>query len=128
MRNVESLLFAHTHEWIELGDDAMYWVGISNHAQEALGDVMFVQLPVLNTEVSQGTACASIESLKAVSDIHAPISGTIIEINQIAIDAPETINAKPYEIWLFKIKPKDEALLASEIDALLDRATYDSTV
>ena len=86
----------------------MYWVGISNHAQEALGDVMFVQLPELRAEVIQGQACASIESLKAASDIHAPISGTIVEVNQIAIDAPETINAKPYEVWLFKIKCKCE--------------------
>ncbi|NDG91058.1 MAG: glycine cleavage system protein H, partial [Burkholderiaceae bacterium] len=77
MNNLDSLLFAHTHEWVKLGDDQMYWVGISNHAQEALGDVMFVQLPALNTEIKQGQACASIESLKAASDIHAPISGTV---------------------------------------------------
>jgi glycine cleavage system H protein len=104
MNDLEPLLFASTHEWVMVGADGMYWVGISNHAQEALGDVMFVQLPELRAEVIQGQACASIESLKAASDIHAPISGTIVEVNQLAIDAPETINAKPYEVWLFKIK------------------------
>jgi glycine cleavage system H protein len=121
-------LFAHTHEWVKLGDDQMYWVGISNHAQEALGDVMFVQLPALNTEIKQGQACASIESLKAASDIHAPISGTVAVINQTAIDSPETINAKPYDLWLFKIKSEDKALLTSELGSLLSSASYDATL
>ena len=128
MNNLDSLLFAHTHEWVKLGDDQMYWVGISNHAQEALGDVMFVQLPTLNTEIKQGQACASIESLKAASDIHAPISGTVAVINQTAIDTPETINAKPYDLWLFKIKSEDKALLTSELGSLLSSASYDATL
>jgi glycine cleavage system H protein len=128
MNNLESLLFAHTHEWVKLGDDQMYWVGISNHAQEALGDVMFVQLPALNTEIKQRQACASIESLKAASDIHAPISGTVAVINQTAIDTPETINAKPYDLWLFKIKSEDKALLTSELGSLLSSASYDATL
>lgn len=128
MNNLDSLLFAHTHEWVKLGDDQMYWVGISNHAQEALGDVMFVQLPALYTEIKQGQACASIESLKAASDIHAPISGTVAVINQTAIDTPETINAKPYDLWLFKIKSEDKALLTSELGSLLSSASYDATL
>jgi glycine cleavage system H protein len=128
MNNLDSLLFAHTHEWVKLGDDQMYWVGISNHAQEALGDVMFIQLPALNTEIKQGQACASIESLKAASDIHAPISGTVAVINQTAIDTPETINAKPYDLWLFKIKSEDKALLTSELGSLLSFASYDATL
>ena len=128
MNDLEPLLFASTHEWVKVGADGMYWVGISNHAQEALGDVMFVQLPELRAEVIQGQACANIESLKAASDIHAPISGTIVEVNQIAIDAPETINAKPYEVWLFKIKCKGEMLIALELGALLSPAAYDTTL
>ena len=128
MNNLEPLLFASTHEWVKVGADGMYLVGISNHAQEALGDVMFVQLPELRAEVIQGQACASIESLKAASDIHAPISGTIVEVNQIAIDVPETINAKPYEVWLFKIKCKGEMLIALELGALLSPAAYDTTL
>ena len=128
MNDLEPLLFASTHEWVKVGVDGMYWVGISNHAQEALGDVMFVQPPELRAEVIQGQACACIESLKAASDIHAPISGTIVEVNQLAIDAPETINAKPYEVWLFKIKCKGELLIASELGALLSPAAYDTTL
>jgi glycine cleavage system H protein len=128
MNDLKQLLFASTHEWVKVGADGMYWVGISNHAQEALGDVMFVQFPELRAEVIQGQACASIESLKAASDIHAPISGTIVEVNQIAIDAPETINAKPYEVWLFKIKSKGEASIDLELGALLSPAAYDTTL
>jgi glycine cleavage system H protein len=89
---------------------------------------MFVQLPALNTEIKQGHACASIESLKAASDIHAPISGTVAVINQTAIDTPETINAKPYDLWLFKIKSEDKALLTSELGSLLSSASYDATL
>ena len=128
MNDLEPLLFASTHEWVMVGADGMYWVGISNHAQEALGDVMFVQLPELRAEVIQGQACASIESLKAASDIHAPISGTVAVINQTAIDTPETINAKPYDLWLFKIKSEDKALLTSELGSLLSSASYDATL
>ena len=128
MNDLKQLLFASAHEWVKVGADGMYWVGISNHAQEALGDVMFVQFPELRAEVIQGQACASIESLKAASDIHAPISGTIVEVNQIAIDAPETINAKPYEVWLFKIKSKGEASIDLELGALLSPAAYYTTL
>ncbi len=115
------LLFAQTHEWINHGDDGQYWVGISNHAQEALGDILFLKLPELGSSVKQGQACATIESLKAASDIHAPITGIISEINVAAVEKPESINTQPYDVWLFKIQAKDESLSVNEL-ALLQSA------
>lgn len=122
------LLFAQTHEWVKRGDDGHYWVGISNHAQEALGDILFLRLPELGTSVEQGCACATIESLKAASDIHAPISGTISEINTAAAEKPESINTRPYDIWLFKIQAKNEAVSANELGLLQSPSQYESGV
>ena len=128
MNNENNLLFAQTHEWLQHGDDGYYWIGISNHAQEALGDVMFLQLPQLGSNVKQGDACASIESLKAASDIHAPISGTIVEINAMATNSPEIINAKPYDVWLFKIKSGDAPSTQIELHSLLSASAYAGTL
>lgn len=128
MNKVDGLLFAKTHEWVRLGDDHSFWVGISNHAQEALGDVMFVQLPAINSSVKQGQACASIESLKAASDIHAPVSGKIIAINPVAQDTPEMINSEPYEIWLFKIKSDQADSAKGELNSLLTPSAYDKSL
>jgi glycine cleavage system H protein len=128
MNKVDGLLFAKTHEWIKQGDDQSFWVGISNHAQEALGDVMFVQLPALELVVKQGDACASIESLKAASDIHAPISGKIIAINSVAQDSPEAINGQPYDVWLFKIQPEHPDSAKAELDSLLSPSAYDNSL
>ena len=86
-------LFADTHEWADLQSDGVVWVGISDHAQIALGDVVFLEAPAVGVVVEQGQACAVIESVKAASDIHAPISGTVIAVNSAAIDAPESINS-----------------------------------
>ena len=122
------LLFAQTHEWVRHGDDGQYWVGISNHAQEALGDILFLKLPELESLVKQGEACATIESLKAASDIHAPISGIISEINVAAVDKPESINTQPYDVWLFKIQANDEALSVNELALLQSAGQYESGV
>ncbi len=122
------LLFAQTHEWINHGDDGQYWVGISNHAQEALGDILFLKLPELGSSVKQGQACATIESLKAASDIHAPITGIISEINVAAVEKPESINTQPYDVWLFKIQIKDEALSVNELAILQSANQYQSGV
>ncbi len=122
------LLFAQTHEWINHGDDGQYWVGISNHAQEALGDILFLKLPELGSSVKQGQACATIESLKAASDIHAPITGIISEINVAAVEKPERINTQPYDVWLFKIQIKDEALSVNELAILQSANQYQSGV
>ncbi len=128
MNKADGLLFAKTHEWVKLGDDHSFWVGISNHAQEALGDVMFVQLPAINSSVKQGQACASIESLKAASDIHASVSGKIIAINPVAQDTPEMINSEPYEIWLFKIKSDQADSAKGELNSLLTPSAYNKSL
>ena len=125
--NISSnLLFAQTHEWIKRGDDSLYWVGISNHAQEALGDILFLKLPDIGSCLKQGQACATIESLKAASDIHAPISGVVAEINAAATENPESINTQPYDIWLFKIQADDEALSVNELALLQSAGQYES--
>lgn len=113
MNTQDTFKFAETHEWADLEADGLVWVGISNHAQEALGDVMFFQVPKVGQQVKQGEAIAVLESVKAASDIHAPVSGEIVALNEELETTPELVNEKPYEVWLFKIKPHSaEALLA----------------
>lgn len=121
-------LFADTHEWADLQSDGLVWVGISDHAQIALGDVVFLVAPLIGTVVEQGKACAVIESVKAASDIHAPVSGTVVAINVEMIDAPESINHAPYASWIFKIQPASTELLASELARLQPLAHYESTL
>ena len=100
MNSQDTFKFAETHEWADLEGDGLVWVGISNHAQEALGDVMFFQAPKLGQQVKQGEAIAVIESVKAASDIHAPVSGEIVELNPDVDASPELVNEKPYALWL----------------------------
>jgi glycine cleavage system H protein len=121
----ETFKFAQTHEWSSLEDDGLVWVGVSNHAQEALGDVMFFQAPKLGQIVRQGEAIAVIESVKAASDIHAPVSGEIVALNEALESSPEIVNEAPYSTWLFKIKAA--AALDSELLNLMDAQTYSST-
>ena len=126
MKTQDTFKFAETHEWASIEDDGLVWVGISNHAQEALGDVMFFQAPKLGQEVKQGEAIATIESVKAASDIHAPISGEIVALNEEMDASPEVVNEKPYAVWLFKIKPTSTASLAADLNALMSLAQYES--
>ena len=127
MNTQDTFKFAQTHEWADLETDGLIWVGISNHAQEALGDVMFFQAPKIGQSVQQGEAIAAIESVKAASDIHAPVSGEIVAINEEVDLAPELVNEKPYAVWLFKIKPASDASLAAELEHLMDLDQYSST-
>ena len=127
MNTVDRFKFAETHEWADLEDDGLIWVGISNHAQEALGDVMFFQAPKLGQQVKQGEAIAVIESVKAASDIHAPVSGEIVALNEAADANPELVNQSPYAIWLFKIKPSSEATLSSDLNRLMSLDQYNSS-
>jgi glycine cleavage system H protein len=124
MKSQDTFKFAETHEWADLEDDGLVWVGISNHAQESLGDVMFFQAPKIGQEVKQGEAIAVIESVKAASDIHAPISGVVIELNQEVDSSPELVNEKPYTSWLFKIRPNSDEDLQSELNQLLSLESY----
>ena len=126
MKTQDTFKFAETHEWASLEDDGLAWVGISNHAQEALGDVMFFQAPKIGQQVKQGEAIAAIESVKAASDIHAPISGEIIALNQEMDVSPELVNEKPYAVWLFKIKPATQETLNADLNALMPLAQYES--
>ena len=115
-----NLKYASSHEWIKVEADGSITVGISDHAQEALGDIVFVELPDAGREVSKEEAIAVVESVKAASDIYAPVSGKIITKNDGILDTPENINSAPYDNWLFKIQPSD----AAEIDALLTAEAY----
>jgi len=126
MNSQDTFKFAETHEWADIEDDGLVWVGISHHAQEALGDVMFFKAPTIGQYVKQGEAIAVIESVKAASDIHAPISGEIVALNEEVDAAPELVNEKPYSVWLFKIKPSSNDILTSELNQLLSLEKYTS--
>jgi glycine cleavage system H protein len=121
-------LFADTHEWADPQSDGLVWVGISDHAQIALGDVVFLEAPAVGSVVEQGKACAVIESVKAASDIHAPISGTVVAVNSAAIDAPESINQDPYGTWLFKIQAMSAEAQTQELARLHSLEQYESTL
>ncbi|MEX2130115.1 MAG: glycine cleavage system protein GcvH [Pseudohongiellaceae bacterium] len=113
--------YASTHEWVRLEEDGTATVGITDHAQAALGDIVFVELPEAGTVVVARDEVAVVESVKAASDIYAPISGEIIAVNDALLESPETINKAPYDNgWFFKIKPSDE----TELDELLDAEGY----
>ena len=124
MNTQDTFKFAETHEWADLKADGLVWAGVSNHAQEALGDVMFFQAPKIGQQVQQGEAIAVIESVKAASDIHAPVSGEIVALNEELEAAPELVNEKPYEVWLFKIKPNSEEELLAELKQLMGIDQY----
>ena len=127
MNSEDTFKFAETHEWADLEDDNLVWVGISNHAQEALGDVMFFQAPKIGQAVKQGEAIAVIESVKAASDIHAPVSGEIVALNEALETNPELVNENPYAIWLFKIKPKSQTELQADLNNLMSLNIYNTT-
>ncbi|MCK7596425.1 glycine cleavage system protein GcvH [Microbulbifer sp. CAU 1566] len=115
------LKYASSHEWARLEEDGTVTVGISDHAQDALGDVVYVETPEVGTTLSAGEEAGVVESVKAASDIYAPISGEVIAINEALEDEPETVNSSPYDDgWFFKIKPSDE----SELDKLMDAEAY----
>lgn len=124
MNTQDTFKFAQTHEWASAEADDLIWVGISHHAQEALGDVMFFQAPTIGQQVKQGEAIAVIESVKAASDIHAPISGEIVALNADMDSSPESVNESPYAMWLFKIKPHSSQTLDKELSSLMNLDQY----
>jgi glycine cleavage system H protein len=115
-----NLKYTKSHEWARLDADGLVTIGITDHAQEALGDIVFLELPEVGRSVKTGEECAVVESVKAASDIYAPIAGEVMAVNQEAVDAPEQVNADAYGAWLFKLKPAAGA----ELDGLLDAAAY----
>ena len=120
----EELKYTEEHEWVMIEEDLAV-VGITDFAQDALGDVVFVELPEVGTSVEAGKAFGVVESVKAVSDVYAPLTGTIEEINDDLIDAPEIINTSPYEDgWMVKIRMAD----ASDADELMDAEAYQALI
>jgi len=115
-----NLKYAKSHEWSKLEADGTVTVGITDHAQEALGDIVFLELPQVGRKLKAGEECAVVESVKAASDIYAPLAGEVIAANLAVVDAPESVNADAYANWLFKIKPDN----VGDLDALLDAAAY----
>ncbi|MWV10530.1 glycine cleavage system protein GcvH [Pseudomonas sp. R-28-1W-6] len=114
------LRYAASHEWARLEADGTVTVGISDHAQEALGDVVYVELPEVGKQLAAGQEAGVVESVKAASDIYAPIAGEVIAVNEALSDSPEQVNGEPYAAWFFKLKPSN----AADLDSLLDAAGY----
>lgn len=115
--------YAKTHDWVRI-EDGLAVCGISDYAQHALSDVVYVELPDTGTEVAQGDVYTTVESVKAAEEVFAPVSGEIVDVNEALEDTPEALNTDPYGAWIVKIKPAD----AGELDALMDAAAYEAFV
>ena len=114
------LKYTKSHEWVRVEADGTVTVGITDHAQELLGDLVFVELPDVGKELAAEKEAAVVESVKAASDVYAPIAGTVIAVNNAVPDTPESVNQDAYAAWLFKMKPAN----AADVDALLDATAY----
>jgi glycine cleavage system H protein len=114
--------YTREHEWLKLEDDGSITIGISDHAQEALGELVFVETPETGAQFATGDACAVVESVKAASDIYCPVGGEVTEINEALADEPELVNGSPYENgWIFKLRPDD----ATVLDELMGAEDYE---
>ena len=120
MKTPEQLKYTQTHEWIRREADGTLAIGISDHAQEVLGDIVFLELPPVGKRYAQGEACAVIESVKAASDINMPVAGVVVAANDGLAKAPEQVNADAYGAWMFKLKPA----AAADLGGLMDAAAY----
>ncbi|MQY51093.1 glycine cleavage system protein GcvH [Rhodocyclus tenuis] len=119
-----NLKYTKSHEWVRAEADGSVTIGITDHAQEALGDLVFVELPPVGKSLSAGEEAAVVESVKAAADVYAPISGVVIAQNSAVVDAPESLNSDAWSAWLFKLQPSDPAAIA----ALLDAAAYQQAI
>ena len=115
-----NLKYTKSHEWVRVEADGTVTVGITDHAQELLGDLVFIELPDVGKELAAEQEAAVVESVKAASDVYAPIAGTVTAVNASLPDTPETLNEDAYAAWLFRLKPAN----AADVDALLDAAAY----
>jgi len=119
------LKYTKSHEWVRREADGTVTVGITDHAQDLLGDMVFVELPEPDRALKAGQECAVVESVKAASDVYSPLAGEVVAINDVLSDSPELVNKAPYgEGWMMRIKPVDSA----EIDDLLDAAAYQAQI
>ena len=115
-----NLKYTKSHEWICAEADGTITVGITEHAQELLGDLVFIDLPEIGSQLAASQEAAVVESVKAAADVYAPVAGTVTEVNAALADAPELVNQDAYAAWLFKMTPAD----VGDLDALLDAAAY----
>jgi glycine cleavage system H protein len=124
MSNIPAdLKYAKTHEWVRLNDDGSVTVGISDNAQEQLGDMVYIEVPDVGKIVAAAQACAVVESVKAASDVYAPVAGEVVETNSHLVDSPETVNQDAYgEGWMFRLHPSDPG----QMERLMDAAAYES--
>jgi glycine cleavage system H protein len=118
------LRYTKSHEWARKETDGTVTVGITDHAQGLLGDMVFVELPKVGTQVAAGKECGVVESVKAASDVYAPVAGEVTAVNPSVSDTPESVNQDAYAAWMFKLKPAN----AADVDALLDAKAYEALV
>jgi glycine cleavage system H protein len=119
-----NLKYAITHEWVKTEADGSLTVGITHHAQDALGDLVYIELPTVGKQLKAGQEAVVLESVKAASDAYSPVAGEVIAVNKAVADSPESLNAAPYDAWLFKLKPAADASL----DSMLDAAGYAANI
>lgn len=119
-----NLQYATSHEWVQLEDDNIVRVGITDFAQRQLGDLVYIELPVVGRKVTAQEQCAVVESVKTASDLFSPVTGEIIAVNDVLADEPEQVNDSPYQTWLFCIKAEDLA----ELDELMDSDAYQQMI
>ncbi len=124
MSNPTNLKYTASHEWIKTEADGTITVGITQHAQELLGDIVFIESPAVGRNVTAKEECAVVESVKAAADIYAPVSGIVVVGNSALDSTPELINSEPYAAWIFKMKPSN----AADINSLMDAAAYQTHV
>lgn len=118
MKHPEELRYSRSHEWVKKLEDGTVVIGLTDYAQDALGDLVFVNLPEEGDEVTAGEAFADVESVKAVSDVFSPVTGTVAEVNEALLDAPELMNEDPYEAWLIRVEN------VTDEEELLDASAY----
>ena len=124
MSNPSNLKYTASHEWVKTESDGTISIGITQHAQELLGDMVFVESPKIGRKLKAKEECAVVESVKAAADVYAPVAGEVIAVNGELDSAPEAINGDPYAAWMFKMKPDN----ATDVAALLDAAAYQAVV
>ncbi len=125
MKTPKELKYTKSHEWVKIESDGTLTVGITDHAQELMGDMVYVELPEVGRKLDVGKECAVVESVKAASDVYAPVAGEVSAVNSAVADTPETVNKDPYGAgWMFKLKPASKA----DADKLLDAEAYEALV
>jgi glycine cleavage system H protein len=124
MSNPSNLKYTASHEWVKTEADGTISIGITQHAQELLGDMVFVETPKVGRKLKAKEECAVVESVKAASDVYAPVSGEVTAVNSLLDSSPEAINSDPYGSWMFKLKPDN----AADVAALMDAAAYQTAV